>query len=266
MSELNPTQAEIDRVNAIWEARKNKPSETVPLSPEQIEAARAYWETVFDEKKHKPNQSLFVSRPVKQEMEYEKARREVGRILLDREEQIEIIQDRPFKWIFNETDKNRLKNITKYFINDPTSEYPLTKGLFLYGANGTMKTETMAAMEIFCKQNDLTKKFYLNSLSSLYAQSRTDKDFDPITAYVQFDRCFDELGRYVGPILRYGDPLDINEVLIEERYGRNRRYGQLTHYIANATTNELNQALSPVVFDRFRSTCTGIYFEGTSKR
>ena len=199
-------------------------------------------------------------------MDYDTARRKVWAIMQERAAQIEYLDNQRFEWEFDEHEKQILKNLTRYFINDSNCEWQLTKGLFLYGAPGTGKTEIMRAMSRFCEENDLRKKFVFGSLSEIYSRTKSDKDFDPITPNVQFDRLFDEFGRNTGPVIRFGDPLDIVEVLIEQRYERSRRYGQLTHFIANGTPNEINELFSPMVFDRLRSMCTSVHFKGKSKR
>lgn len=262
---FNPTQAEKDALSATWEAwEKRKPAGYVAPTPEQQAAAKDYWTSVFSSE---PKQSpLWVSQPTKQEMDYMEARKKVWAILQLRAAHIEDIEGRAFEWIFNDEEKAILQNIVRYFINDPASQYPLSKGLFLYGSPGTGKTEIMRAMSRFCADNDLSKAFVFCSLSHIHIEAKANKKYDPVTPNVQQQRCFDEFGRYIGPITRYGDLLDINEAIIEQRYERGRRYGQITHFIANATPNELNQALSPMISDRLRSMCTGIVFSGTSKR
>ncbi len=263
-------QEEIDALSAKWEAwKKHKPPGSVEVTPEQLEALAAYWVKVFaprDRIELQPNGGVVMVRNTAQEMEYGEARRKVWNILQLRAAHIEVLENRPFEWVFGEAEKTHLQNLTRYFINDPACPYSLTKGLFLFGAPGTGKTEIMQAMERFARENKLTKAFHFCSLSEIHVRAKAEKDSDPVTPNVQYDRCFDEFGRYVGPITRFGDSLDINEAIIEQRYERSRRYGQITHFIANSTPNEMQEAFSPMVFDRLRSMCTSIHFEGESKR
>lgn len=211
-------------------------------------------------------QTVMVVRRVAQEMDYADARRKVWALLQMRAAHIETLDNRPFEWKFDEGEANIVRNLTRYFINDPACEWPLTKGLFLYGAPGTGKTELAQVFARFTEENFLSKQFTYSSLSEIYVRAKSDKDFDPVTPNVQFDRAFDEFGRHTGPVLRFGEPLDINEAIIEARYERQRRYGQLTHFIANTTPNETQTAFSPMIYDRIRSMCTGVVFTGKSKR
>lgn len=239
-----------------------------PAKPtaEQQANADEYWQRVFSDVA--PVQTaLMVSRRTVQEMGYDTARKKAVDLFNERGDQIVVLKNDPeFKWVFSDDDLNNLKNIVRYFVNDPACAYPLTKGLFLYGAPGTGKTEVIQVMERFCRENSLTKSFEFTSLSGVHIQMKAEKDYDPITKNVQHDRCFDEFFRFVGPVIRFGEGLDINEALIEMRYERFKRYGQLSHFIANTTPNEMKGAFSPMIFDRLRSMCTSIHFKGESKR
>lgn len=242
-------------------------AEPAKQTPEQQAKTAEYWQRVFSDVSPVVQSAIMVSRRTAQEMEYETARKRVWSLLQLRAAHIIDLENNPeFRWIFSDDDRANLQNIVRYFINDPACAYPLTKGLFMYGAPGTGKTEIMQVMERFCRENTLTKSFELTSLSAVHIQTKAEKDCDPITKNVQHDRCLDEFGRFVGPVTRFGESLDINEALIEMRYERFRRYGQLSHFIANTTPNEMQGAFSPMVFDRLRSMCTSIHFKGDSKR
>lgn len=241
------------------------PIERREMTPEQAERAAKYWEQVFAPRPTRGQ--LYMTRNSAQEMEYEDARRKLWAILQMRAAHIATLENRPeFEWVFSDGDKARIKNMLKYFINDNSSIYALHKGLFVFGQNGTGKTELLQAFEKFTNDNELSKRFVFCSMSGIYTKTKSDAAHDPITPNVQNDRCFDEFLRYSGPVKRFGDDLDLNEAIIEQRYDRFKRYGQLTHIIANATPNEAEAAISPMIFDRLRSMCTSVHFEGQSKR
>lgn len=229
------------------------------------ESERAYWHNVFLEPQRSQS-ALMVSKATKQEMEYSEARKKVWALMQLRAAHISDLEGRNFEWEFDEEERERNAYIVKYFINDPTCAFNLGKGLFLYGAPGTGKTEIMRVFEKFCLDNDLSKQFRFTSLSDVYTKTKTSNDYDPVKDNIQFDRAFDEFGRYVGAVMRFGEGIDINEAILEQRYERMKRYGQLTHLIANLTPNETESQFSPMIFDRVRSMCTGVYFKGKSKR
>lgn len=233
--------------------------------PEVGEAEREYWKKVFETAPANPA-ALMVSKATKQEMDYKTARKKVWALMQMRAAHISDIQGETFEWQFSDDEKVRNANLVKYFINDPTCAYPLSKGLFIYGMPGTGKTEIMQVFEKFCYDNDLSKQFKMSSMSKIYVTAKSDTDYDAIKENIQFDRAFDEFGRYVGAVLRFGEGLDINEAILEQRYERMKRYGQLTHLIANLSPNETQENFTAMIFDRIRSMCTGVYFEGESKR
>lgn len=248
-----------DQLREQWEKRQSGERRS-----EISEAERQYWRAVFEQD---AQNALFVRvRKFEPEMTYDEARRKFWAVLQFRAAAIETLSEQPFSWVFTDEEKTILQNIVRYFINDPESAYPLCKGLFVYGAPGTGKTEIMQAAQKFCESNDLKKSFRFTSMSAVYIQTKTDKDFDPVTENIMYDRAFDEFGRNAGAVIRFGDSLDINEAIVELRYERWKRYGQLSHFIANATPNEVEALFSPMVFDRIREMCTSVLFPGKSKR
>lgn len=242
-----------------WIERYARP---VVLTPEQERHRREYCRLL---NKGKKNESTPQQRIFRQEMPYQTARDKFRVILEDRTRQIEI-QKPGFKWVFSEADRVIWSNALKYFINDPSCIWPLTKGLFFYGGFGTGKTELFQMLERFCRENELQKAFKFTSMSGEYVRARSEKEYDAVAPNVQFDRAFDEVGRYTGTVNHYGNQVDINEAILEERYRRWQNYGQLTHIISNLDTHGMEAHLSGMLFDRIRSMCTSVFFEGNSKR
>lgn len=240
------------------------PTTTFVRSPEAEQAEAEYWRKVFSVPAKKTQ--FVLPREHGQQMTYNDAKSKVWEIFKYRAQQIATIERRPFKWEFSDDDKRIMANLVKYFINDPTGDFNPAKGLFIFGRNGTGKTETMQAFARFTLENNLDKTFILSAMSGEYTRYKSDNEYDPITANTRHDRCFDEFGRFTGAVKKYGDDLDINEAIIEARYERFRRYGQLTHFIANMTPHEAEAAFSPMIFDRLRSMCTSIELKGNSKR
>lgn len=233
-------------------------AETEPIT----ERGKKHMESLRSEPK--PMQP--VMRDLSQPMSWDVARRKVWALFEMRAAHISHLENKDFNWQFDENDLGIIRNMIRYFTNDRQCEWPLTKGLFLYGLPGTGKTEIMQVFEKFANENDLPKKFEFTSMSDVYVRAKGEKNFDPITPNIQLDRAFDEFGRYTGPVLTFGDPLDINEAIIEARYKRFRQGGQLTHIISNMTTVELKDAFSSMIFDRIGKMCTGVLFSGQSKR
>lgn len=206
------------------------------------------------------------SRDLTNAMSFEVARRKVWALFEMRAAHLSQIEDRDFNWIFSEDDLYIIRNLIRYFTNDKECDWPLAKGLFLYGMPGTGKTEIIQIFERFTRENELPKAFSFTSMSETYVKAKADKQFDPITQNIQLDRCFDEFGLYTGAVTSFGESLDINEAIIEARYKRYRHGGQITHLLSNMTTKEVQAAFTPMIFDRIKQMCTSVYFKGESKR
>jgi len=205
--------------------------------------------------------ALVVVRSTRPEkVSYEAAKRAVWKILCERGEQLNRV------FTFTDEQKPIVANLIRYFINDPECPYDLQKGIYLYGVRGTGKTEIMRALSKFTNEHSLSKAFEMSNLAQIYASCRADKNSDPITPNVCLDRCFDEIGIEVGPVICYGDPLDINESILYERYERNRRYGQMTHLISNNDTEATAALLSERIVDRMKDLCQSVHYPGTSHR
>lgn len=240
--------------------KRFEPSPTVPQTEEAREYMRKLWMERGKEIRPK------IHRQLEQELSYEEARVKFWRIMEERAFEISGIENRDFSWDISNEMAARIKNLIKYFINDPESEYKLNKGLFFCGPTGTGKSEFIKMFERFCSECMLSKEFKVSSLSTIHTRAKSDKDFDPVMPYIQFNRCFDEFGRHIGPVVRFGDTLNITEAIIEERYERHNRYGQFTHLVANMTPNEVKEVFPPMIFDRIRAMCTSVVFGGQSKR
>lgn len=205
-------------------------------------------------------------RAFKQEMDYEIARRKIWALFELRAAHISHLENRDFNWVFSDEEKAIIKNMILYFICSDKGMFPLSKGLFVYGKPGTGKTEIVQIFERFCKENQLSKAFEFTSMAEIYIRAKSEKGYDPICSNIQLPRVFDEFALHVGAVTTFGDQLDINEAIIEARYKRYKSAGQITHLISNATTVQIEQILSPMLFDRVRSFCTGVQFTGNSKR
>lgn len=257
----NPQQfvEDFDRKLKAFQDRHKKPT-----TPEQVEAERKYWERVFSDDASSPKAR---TPQVRQEMDYDMARRKVWGLFEQRADEIAILENNPnFQWDFSGGKGEKIGGLIRYFINDPKSPYHLSKGLYVYGHFGTTKTETMRIMEQFCKKEGLTKQFVFCSMSKIYVDTKSSKEHDPITPNVQNNRCFDEFGLYIGPVTRFGETIDPTEAILEQRYIRWRNYGQLSFFISNATPEKIKPQLSHMVSDRLGQMITPVVFPGESKR
>lgn len=262
---MPPTESEL--LQLMRQAEENfrnrherrRPESTLPGKDES-----EYWRMVFSEPA-KPALTVTVRRE-REAMAYEEARRSFWKSLVTRGNAIAEIEDRPFQWEFNDDMKAVIRNLLLWALHDPESEYPINKGLFVYGAPGVGKTEIMDVLGLWMSANNFGKAFSVKSMSTIYAEQRTIKDFDALEIYQQNTRCFDEFGRTTGPVKVFGNDIDLNEAIIEARYERFRKFGQITCFISNGTPEEFENMLTPMILDRLRAMCTPVWFSGKSKR
>ena len=250
----------LDQLRSQQERLYDK-DKTASISVPLTERGRKHLQSLRD-----PRLQSKPMRNTTKEMDYDTARKLFWRTMQRRADELSVIKNTDFQWHFSEDEKERIKNLLLYFINDESSAYPLNKGLFVIGPPGTGKSEMMSMLADFTTENKLSKAFEMTSMSGLYISAKTNSEFDPVTKAVQFNRCFDEFGRNLGAVMRFGDSININEAIIEQRYERTQRYGQYTHIISNMTTSEAAELLPPMIFDRIRELCTSVVFGGQSKR
>lgn len=230
-----------------------------PTTPEQQEALRKYWEGVMREPV--TNTVLNVTRSTAPEkISYDEARRKVWKLICERAESL----GHPFR--FTDEQGAVIGKLIRYFINDRTCGLDLTKGLFVYGVPGCGKTEIMRILATFTKESELAKAFVFSDMSEIYAGAIADKNSDPITPNIQFDRCFDEIGLKVGEVNLWGNNIDINESIIYARYNRNRKFGQLTHVVSNHDSKRIEALLTARVFDRMKDLVQSVNYPGESNR
>ncbi|TXH45495.1 MAG: hypothetical protein E6Q97_31480 [Desulfurellales bacterium] len=245
---------------------RNPYERRAPRAEEKIEAERRYWDKVNAQQPEK-TRGIRFGRVLEQEMSYEEARKKFWARMQMRAAEISMLENNPeWTWSMDDEFSRNIRNLIKWAINDPTGELPVHKGLFVFGATGTGKTEIITCLARFCEQYDLSKRFTLCSMSVVYDRTREDKDYLPVQDNLPYDRAFDEFGRHTGPVMRYGDPLDVNEAIVEARYQRFRNYGQLTHFVANMAPNDAARVFSPMVLDRLRHMTTSVHFTGESRR
>lgn len=231
--------------------------------PEARERLQQYAAQVYAPR---PVNALNIVRRTKQEMSYDDARLHFWRVLIRRAAELSVITGTDFVFQFSDEQAAVIRGLLQYFINDPACPYPLNKGVYLYGLRGCGKTEIMQALSTFTTEQKLSKAFAFSDLADIYAGARANKNTDPITPMLLSDRCFDELGYEVGAVLLYGDPLDINESIIYQRYEKNRKHGQLTHFVSNHKSGGLAALFSERIMSRMKDLVYSIHYPGEDLR
>jgi len=236
-----------------------------PTTPEQQQKTIDHWEKVFSEPQ-KPDGLRVICRTAK-ECDYNKARAVFIEVMEKRADEIAVITANPnFKWVWSKEQGAVIKILIQWLINDPDCPISLSKGPFVYGLPGTGKTEITQALAKTSERLELTKQFKYTSMSAEYVRAKNDSGYDAVAPNIQANRCLDEFGRHTGDTIQWGNKTDLNESIIEERYTRFMRYGQITIIISNGDTKEVSGLFTPMVSDRLRAMCTGVMMPGDSKR
>lgn len=228
-------------------------------TPEQAERLRKYWEIV-NSAVPRPSVLNVVRSTAPEKIKYQEARSKVWRMLCDRSEQL------GHSFAFTDAQAAIVRRLIQYFINDPECGLDLTKGVYLYGEPGSGKTEIMQILARFTTEHELAKAFHFSNMAEIYAGAIADRNSDPITPNIQFDRCFDDIAMKAGEVNLWGNNIDINEAIIYQRYLRNRRFGQLTHFVSNLETIKVKEILTVRILDRMKDLCQSINYPGASNR
>ena len=196
---------------------------------------------------------------------YADARKTVIEIMEERATKKSRLIGKEFKYDFTGIG-DTIKDLIHYFVNSSEGSLDLSKGIFLHGVPGTGKTEIMQILQEATSRINLRSQFTIESLSIMYDRARGSEVYNPIPDAVQLNKCFDEFGRHSGAVMRFGNPLNITETLIEQRYIRFEASGQKTHFISNFSPDEAMQMLSPAIRDRLKKMCQSVKFGEKSHR
>lgn len=201
-----------------------------------------------------------------QQVDYDTACKEFKKIRLERGEIKRRSSNPEFTWSFSLEDKEIIDELIRYFINDPICIWPLNKGLWIWSAVGVGKTEILQLMSKFTKKLNLSKSFNFVNMSEEYDTARNDKNCNNLDKLIQGNKCFDEFLYRHGDVNSYGNKINLNESLIESRYIRSQKYGQITHLISNVSPLESEAILNTRITDRLMEMCTVVEWKGESKR
>lgn len=131
-----------------------------------------------------------------------------------------------------------------------------TKGLMLYGPNGTGKTTAMAQYR---------SKMW-NGSAIDFANKIADNGRNYIQKYTMHDMFIDDLGREPKTVKSYGDDIFAMHDLLHLRYQVYQTSGYKTHVSTNLTFKELEERYGIAIADRIKEMCEIIEFKGDSLR
>ena len=131
-----------------------------------------------------------------------------------------------------------------------------TKGLLLFGPNGTGKTTAMAPYI----------KGMWNGSAIDYAGVIAANGRDYISKYSMHDMYIDDLGREPQTVKSFGDEIMAIHDLIHFRYQIFQKLGYKTHISTNLSFKEIEERYGVAIADRIKEMCEVMVFNGNSLR
>ena len=152
----------------------------------------------------------------------------------------------------DDTNKDAIEVILKYFAGINTKKYPLNKGLLIHGCIGSGKTITLKIIQ------QLVKNFSINNIRDVVADFNIG-GFDAIDSLVKNrTRAFDDIGQENNGKF-YANETNVVQELIIRRYERFQNSGQITHFTTNFGTKEhFIKRYGKRAFDRLTEMCSSV--------
>jgi len=158
-----------------------------------------------------------------------------------------------------------VKNLVLYFIGDPNSPYPLTKGVYLWGAVGVGKSRIMEAFSDFTQCLSY-HPFDIVNVEEVSLECQVQKTIEPVRAYRHKEVFLDDIfADKQGKI--YGNTLDVSRVMIEQFYRNGWEKGERVHVTSNIPPGGIKNLVPDAKFtDRCNELFTYVNLTGKSKR
>lgn len=175
-------------------------------------------------------------------------------------------------FIVDETNKQIIWDLCRYFAGDPTSKFSLRKGIMLYGPVGCYKTSLMK----FFRHNQSNSfcLFPVNDISAEFSKSGHDvinryKNLIPSSdVYQTFGQteigvCFDDFGTEVDK-KHYGNEANVMAEIILCRHTNHHKLFGKTHITTNLTAADIEERYGIRVKSRLREMVTLVAFPDNS--
>jgi DNA replication protein DnaC len=163
-------------------------------------------------------------------------------------------------------------NGVKYFTLDPTSEWDLDKGLFLYGVFGVGKTLFYKVFRAYLNAHgrglnaitadELAAEYTLNGFPAImkYSSVREMEGFKPCELLI------DDLGQGANHVKFYGSHTDVIVEILQRRYRVFTDAYKRTFISTNLQPSEIKDLYGEYIASRMREMFNIVLFHGTDKR
>lgn len=176
------------------------------------------------------------------------------------------IRERKEEVVYDEFNKPIILNLVKYFIGDPTCEYDLSKGIYLWGDVGRGKSELFPCFQLFVNVIEeklgnagvqfTSRKFKIEACKSIVLQIATDKNVESLKRFYNGIWCLDDIGAEDNYKL-FGNDLNVILDIVVERHKHLQRSGLITHATSNMPPKE--ERLIARYDMRFESRCNEMF-------
>lgn len=144
-----------------------------------------------------------------------------------------------------------LAKVKKYF----ETEKQQTKGLMLFGPNGTGKTTSIEQYK--------ERKWYGSTIDIAMKIQQYGRGY--LQKYTIHDMIIDDLGREDDTVKSFGDEINVMHDLIFIRY-QSFKQGYKTHFTTNLNFSEIKERYGVAIADRLLEMCKPVEFLGDSYR
>lgn len=201
-------------------------------------------------------------------IEYKKKISEVTKYpTYTREELYQKVHDEGFK--VDETNKQIIWNLCRYFAGDPKGPLNLRKGIMLYGPVGCYKTSLMRLFAnnqsnsfVIYSVNDVVSNFASEGEEGILKYKGLIKSTDMFRTFGQDElgSCFDDFGDDVSDVKHYGNEQNVMGQIIKSRFMSHENLIAKTHFTTNINTDEIEKRYGYKVKSRIREMCNLVPF------
>lgn len=166
-----------------------------------------------------------------------------------------------WKFVFTEEQKVTVRNLIRYFLDDPACIWNLRKGIYLWGDTGRGKTEVMNLFRDFTREIK-SMQFEIASTRGIVFDLAKEKDVGVLSQYFTGHKCFDDFGFEEATANVYGNNIKVMEAIIDER----DRYNLITHATSNVRPSMLELVYGKRTVSRCEKMFNFVEFTGIDHR
>jgi hypothetical protein len=177
-------------------------------------------------------------------------------------------------------EKKIYENAIRYFSGDPSGEFNINKGLYLYGRIGSGKSlffKIFKAFNLGCNSgndfkiltiSDLIDGVAMGGFKFFLSSGITFNEFSKLRVadYTIRHMLIDDIGQSVSSVKYFGSELNVIRDFFQRRYNAFTDYSALTHVATNVTPKEIKNEYGEFISSRMKEMFNVILLPGEDKR